>query len=162
MLKRILPRSIDNSYNGHQLAIWLLILIILIRAGQALTSLFIGRLVAQGAHNINVAGLPAEAVQLMVLLLARSALATLVLILFSVLVLIRYRAMIPVTYVLLLIQHTGSAIIQLRESDITGTSKATVVSFVLLFLVVAGLFASLRGGANGAGRAASFPGHGSR
>jgi hypothetical protein len=112
--------------------------------------------VAQGAHNINVAGLPTEAVQLMVLLLARSALATLVFILLFVLVLIRYRAMIPVTYVLLLIQHTGSAIIQLRESVITGTSKATVVSFVLLFLVVAGLFASLRGGANGAGRDASF------
>jgi len=152
MLGRILPLNIDNGYRGHMLAIWLLIPIIVIKAVIGLTSMFGGLLVAQGAHNVPVRAFPAEAVQLLVLLLARSGLSTLVLTLFCVLVLIRYRAMIPVTYVLLLLQHTGGAFLQLKESAIMGPSRATVVSLVLLFLTVVGLFASLQGGADDAER----------
>ncbi|MGO9086721.1 MAG: hypothetical protein ACLQBK_15950 [Candidatus Sulfotelmatobacter sp.] len=150
MLERILPRTIDNAYRGHKLAIWLLVPIILIKMAIGVTSMFVGQLTAQGAHKIPLAAFPPEAAQLLVLVLARSGLSTLVITLFCVLVLIRYRAMIPAAYVLLLLEHTGRAILVLRESAITGASRATVVGLVLLFLTVVGFFASLYGGADGA------------
>jgi len=145
MLNRILPRTADNSYDGHGLAIWCMAPIVVIKAIVGLTSMFGGSLVAQGAHQVPMAAFSAEAMQLFLLLLARSALATLVLTLFCVLVLIRYRAMIPLTYVLLLLQHAGNVILLFKESVITGTSSATVVNVALLLLTVVGLVSSLHG-----------------
>jgi len=107
--------------------------------------MLVGQLVAHGAHKFPVSSFPAEAVQLIGLTFARSGLTNLVLTLLCVLVLIRYRAMIPLTYVLLLIQHTGVAIVQLKEAAITGVSSATAVSLVLLFFTAVGLFLSLYG-----------------
>jgi len=157
MLGRILPLSIDNDCRGHRLAIWLLIPIVVIKAVIGLTSMFGGLSVLQGAHKVPLGAFSPEATQLVVLILARSGLATLVLTLFCITVLIRYRAMIPAIYVLLLLQHTGNAILLFRESAITGASKATVVSLVLLFLTVVGFFASLHRGADGVERNAVFP-----
>jgi hypothetical protein len=51
--------------------------------------------------------------------------------------------MIPVTFVLILVEHAGRAFLFLKESAITGISSALVVNFVLLFLTVLGLFLSL-------------------
>ena len=119
--------------------------IVVIKAIVGLTSMFGGSLVAQGAHQVPMAAFSAEAMQLFLLLLARSALATLVLTLFCVLVLIRYRAMIPLTYVLLLLQHAGNVILLFKESVITGTSSATVVNVALLLLTAVGLVSSLHG-----------------
>jgi len=144
MIERILPRTADNSFRGHSFAVWLMILIIAIKSIQGLTSMFISLAVAQGAHNYAVNTYPTDARQLLVVMFQRLGLSVLVLMLFCVLVLIRYRALIPVTYVLLLVQQTGSAILQLKESAIAGTSSATVVGFVLLLLTLAGLVASLR------------------
>ena len=150
MLGRILPQTIDNAYRGHELAIWLLIAILILKAATGLTSLFAGRVVALGAHRVPIGGFPPNAARLLVLVLARLALATLLLTLFGVLVLIRYRAMIPVTYILLLLQHMGGEILLLKESKITGMSSATVVNTLLLFLSIVGLIASLYGGSDGA------------
>jgi len=157
MLGRILPLNIDNTYRGPKLTVWLLIPIIVIKAVIGLTSMFGGLSVLQGAHNVSAGAFPPEAAQLLVLILARSGLATLVITLLCVVVMIRYRALIPATYVLLLLQHTGNSILLLRESVIMGVSRATVVGLVLLFLTVVGLFASLLGGAEDAERRTLFP-----
>ena len=145
MQNKILPRNIDNSYHGHKLAIWLLILIIAVKTATSVTSMFAGQLTAQGAHNVPLAAFPPETAQLLVLLLARSGLSTFIITLFCLLVVIRYRGMIPATYFLLLLEHLGKIVLSLKESAVTGTSRATVVNLVLLALTAVGLVASLLG-----------------
>ena len=155
MLSRIFPREIDNSYSGHRLGIWLLFPIILMKAVMGLTSMLIGDVVARGAHQVPLADFPPAARELLVLVLARSALATLVITLWCVLALIRYRAMIPLTYVLILLQHIGSTFFILKEAAITGTSKATGANVVLLALTILGLVSSLLGSSDSASREAA-------
>ena len=145
MFKRVLPGTIDNSYSGHKLGIWLMALIIVMKLGMGFPSMFIGSVTAQNAHKLNLDAFAPEASQILVLLLARSGLSTVVLALFCLLVLIRYRAMIPVTYVLILVEHAGRAFLLLKESAITGTSSASIVSYALLFFTVVGLAAALYG-----------------
>lgn len=143
MLERILPRSIDNAYSGHTLAIWCMVLIAFIKTVMGLTSIFASRLAAQNAHKVPLGTFSPTAAQLLLSALARAGLSTLVVALFCVVVLIRYRAMIPVTYLLILVEHAGRAFLFLRESTITGISSALVVNFVLLFLTILGLLLSL-------------------
>ena len=143
MLERILPRSIDNYYSGHNLAIWCMILIVFIKTVMGLTSIFASRIAAQNAHKVPLGTFSPTAAQLLLSALARAGISTLVVALFCALVLIRYRAMIPVTYVVILVEHAGRAFIFLRESAITGISSALVVNFVLLFLTILGLLLSL-------------------
>ena len=150
MLERILPRSFDNSYRGYGLAVWLMIPIVALRLATGLPSLFMGQLVAQGAHHVPIGAFPPQAVELLGLLFARSGLAMVVLALFCTLVLVRYRAMIPLTYVLLLLDHGGRAFLLVKEATVTGASSATVVGFVLFSLTVIGLILSLLGGSGGA------------
>ena len=143
MLNTILPQVADNSYRGHGLATWILVLIVVLKTGTAVTSLAIGSLTLQGAHRVSSGVLPPEAVRLLVLFLERSAFSSLVLVLFCVVVLTRYRALIPLAYVSMLLDHAGRAFFVLGEAAVTGTSSATVVSFVLLGLSVIGLVLSL-------------------
>jgi len=155
MLNRILPPNIDNFYSGHKLAIWCMIPIVFIKVVMGLTSLFGGYVVAQTAHKVALGTMPPEAAQLLVLLLARSGLSTFIVALFCMLALVRYRAMIPLTYVLILLEHTGRAFLLLKESKVTGVSSATNANIVLLALTVVGLLASLLGGSASAARIAA-------
>ena len=143
MLERILPRTVDNRYSGHNLAIWCMVVIVFLKTSMGLASIFVGRLAAQNAHKVPLGAFSPMAEQFLLSALARAGLSTLVIALFCLLVLIRYRAMIPVTYVLILVEQAGRAFLFLRESAITGISSALVVNFVLLFLTVLGLFLSL-------------------
>jgi hypothetical protein len=151
MLKRILPVTIGQSFGGHPLAIWVMIPILLIKVTMGATSMFAGQLAAQGAHKVSLDAFSPEARQLLVLALGRAGLSTVVVALFCALALVRYRAMIPVAYVLMLVEQTGRAYLMLREAAVTGKSSATVVNFVLLGLTVIGLLASLHGNSEAKG-----------
>jgi len=143
MLERILPPTIDNSYSGHTLAIWCMILIVAIKTVMGLTSIFATRVAAVNAHKVPLGSFPPAAVELLSSAIARAGLSTLVVALFCALVLARYRAMIPAAYVLLLVENAGRAFLFLRESAITGVSSALIVNFAVLFLTVLGLVLSL-------------------
>lgn len=143
MFERILPRAIDNSYFGHNVAIWCMILIVSVKILLGLTSIFATRIAAENAHNLPLGAFSPPAGQLLLSALARAGLSTLVVALFCVIVLVRYRTMIPIAYILILIEHAGRAFLFLRESAITGITSALVVNFVLLFLTVIGLVLSL-------------------
>lgn len=63
---------------------------------------------------------------------------------FGVLALIRYRAMVPFMYVLLLVEYFAKKWIQLLKPIVrTGTPPATYVNVVLISLLLAGLVLSL-------------------
>ena len=120
-----------------------MIVIVFLKAGMGLTSIFASRLAAQNAHRVPLDAFSPIAAQFLFSALARAGISTLVVALFCLLVLIRYRALIPVTYILILVEHAGRAFLFLRESAITGVSSALIVNFVLLLLTVLGLCLSL-------------------
>src|SRR5689334_17722768 len=111
MLDRIFPRVVDNNYRGHWIAAWILGLVLAGRFAVGINGSINTRFVAISADAIPLDSYGAGAAETVIALFALTAMLNLVLGFFGVAVLIRWRAMIPFTYLLLLFQSAASRLI---------------------------------------------------
>jgi hypothetical protein len=153
MLSRLFPKLFDNTYRGHWLAIWLLVPIVLLKlvmgAGAAgLNPWVSNRFIATNADGFPLDTFGVEAASLVMFLFASWGLALLVLNLLGVVVLIRYRAMIPLMFLLLSIEQIGRKGISLlspivRAVETEGMSLGVIINWGLSALLLVGLILSL-------------------
>jgi hypothetical protein len=145
MLNQIFPQRIDNTYRGHPLALWLLIPVVLMKTGIALGTIFNGRAAAQSADGIPLDSFGAGGAAAVVALFAIWGLAQLVFSVLGGLALTRYRAMIPLLFVLLLLEHLARKwILLVKPIPRTGTPPGAYINLVLVVLMIVGLVLSLR------------------
>jgi hypothetical protein len=141
----ILPERIDNTFRGHPLAIWLLVPVVVVKTGIALGTIVNGRNVAQSADGIPLDSFGAAGASAVVSLLAIWGLSQLVFSVLGVLALVRYRAMIPFVYFVLLIEHLARRWMLLVKPIVrTGTPPGLYINLALLVLMIVGLALSLR------------------
>jgi hypothetical protein len=146
MLSRILPEQIDNRYRGHPLALWLFVPIALQKLAVSVTHLFKADGGAQSISTMPLDTYPPSAAQNIVGLMARLGVEQLLLALLLVLVLVRYRAMIPLMYALIVAHYLASrGIALMKPLALAGTSGARTPTLVIAILSVAGLALSLIG-----------------
>ena len=146
MLTRLLPARIDDRYRGHPLALWLFVPIALQKLAESLTHLLKSDGGAQSISTMPLDRYPASAAQNIVGLMARVGLEQLLLATLSVLVLIRYRAMLPLMYALIVAHYVGGRILsQLKPLVLAGTSGVGAAHLVIAVLGAAGLALSLIG-----------------
>lgn len=144
MLDRLLPRSIDNTYRGHRLAFVPFGLLVLMKCVIGLNSIFNGYAVMTTADGVPLETFPAAATQCLISLWALLGLSHVVIGLLCILVLIRYRSMLPFMFALLLFQHLGGRLITHYLPLVrTGAPPASIVNFTLLALMIVGLGLSL-------------------
>ena len=145
MLNQIFPQRIDNTYRGHPIAIWLFVPVVVVKTGIALGTIFNGRGVAQSADGIPLDSFGASGAAAVVALFAIWGLSQLVFSVLGVVVLTRYRAMIPLMFVLLLLEHLARRwILLVKPIARTGTPPGLYMNLVLLVLMIVGLALSLR------------------
>lgn len=145
MFDRLLPPRFDNAYRGNKLALWLLALVVLLRTVMSLGSIFNGYSVATSADGIPLDTFPSAAAQTIVSLFALLGLSHLMICLLCVLVLVRYRSMVPIMLALLLLHFLGGRLIlYLLPIVRTGTPPGFYINLALLALMVVGLALSLR------------------
>jgi len=144
-MNQILPRRIDNTYRGHPIAVWLFVPVVVVKTGIALGTIFNGRGVAQSADGIPLDSFGASGAAAVVALFAIWGLSQLVFRVLGVVVLTRYRAMIPLMFVLLLLEHLARRwILLVKPIARTGTPPGLYMNLVLLVLMIVGLALSLR------------------
>lgn len=144
MLNQLLPRQVDNTYRGSRLALWLFGMLVLLRSIISLNSIFNGDIVASSADGIPLDTFPPDGAQTVVSLFANLGLSNFMICLLCIVVLVRYRALIPFMFTLLLLQHLSKKLIlQFLPIVRTGSPPADVINLVLLTLMVAGLALSL-------------------
>jgi len=143
MLSRIFPAQIDNNYRGYRLAIWLLVPIVLLRGLIGFNSIFFSRTVATSADGLPLESFTAAGAQTVIALFALLGLSSLLLALLGVVVLVRYRTMIPFLYLFLLIQELGNKAILLENpiarSASSGAGSAVALTILALTLIGFGL-----------------------
>ena len=145
MLNRIFPERFDNNYRGHKLALWLFIPIVLMKVGISLSSIFDTYNVVRSADGIPIDTFTSGGAEAVVSVTTLLGLSQFLLASLGVLALVRYRAMIPFMYVLLLVEYLAKKWILLVKPIVrTGTSPSTYVNLVLIALLIAGLVLSLR------------------
>lgn len=149
-MSSLLPRRIDNEYHGQPLGRWLLAVVVCMKSAMALNSIFNGRFVATSADGIPLEIFTPAGAQTVLALFAIWGLAQLVICAPGVLAVVRYRAMIPLVYVLLLGEHLGRKVVLWFLPIVRiGGPPGAMVNHVLLALLFVGLSLALwhpRGG----------------
>ncbi|HEX8686649.1 MAG TPA: hypothetical protein VF736_01380 [Pyrinomonadaceae bacterium] len=144
MFDRLLPTSIDNTYRGRGLALWLFGLVAALRAMQSLVIIFNGRAVARDADGIPLDAYAPDAAQTAVALFAQGALWRLVIALLCLLVLARYRSAVPFMFAVLALGFLGSQLLLLLVPLVrVGTPPGPYVNLATFALMVVGLALSL-------------------
>ena len=144
MFDRLLPRSIDNTYRGFRVALWIFGALLLLRITMSVNCIFNGYSVATTADGIPLDSFTPAARQHVVYLFAAWGLAQLVISLIGVLAVIRYRSVVPFMFALLLIELLSRKLIGRFIPTVSSASApAPYVNLTLLTLMVAGLVLSL-------------------
>jgi len=145
MLYRIFPEHIDNHYRGHTFALWLFYPLTIMNVVIALVAIFSRDGGAQSADGIPLDTFVSGGAEAVIGVVAFLGLSKLLLGLLFILALFRYRAMIPLMYVLIVLDHLGHKGIGLMKPIVRiGTPSGSFVSMVLFALSIFGLVLSLR------------------
>ena len=156
MFTPLLPQRLDNAYRGQRLALWLFGLVLLMKSAMSLNSIFNSYFVASSADGIPLDTYPAGAAGTIAALFALLGLSHAVVCLLGVVALVRYRSLIPLLFVLFLLEHLSKTVIlYFRPIERIGAPPASIINLILLSLLVIGLGLSLwsrdRAGAAGTG-----------
>lgn len=146
MLTRLFPKQFDNNYRGHALGLWLFALVMAMKATQAVTSIVDTRHVLATADGIPLDRFDESGAAIVIGLFAVVSFYLLLLPLQSIVVLIRYRAMVPFMYLLFLILQAGvRVLLQVRPIVIGGSHPfGYYVNLGILAVTIIGFVLSLR------------------
>ena len=143
MFSRLFPQRIDNDYRGYTIALWLFGIVVLLRTVIGVNSILISHEVATSADGIPVDTFDAEAARAFLLIFALGGLRLLMLSLIGVVVLIRYRAMVPMLFALLVIEAMIRKVIVELHPIVRTRAPGPAMNVALSILMVLGLALSL-------------------
>ena len=107
MMERLFPRMVDNDYRGHPFALWVLVPVTLLTLVRSLVHMFRVDGGAQSIATIPLDRYSDPAAAAVILIFALWGLSQLLLGLLYVVVLVRYRALIPLMYLTLILEYCG-------------------------------------------------------
>ena len=140
----LFPQTIDNSYGGRKVALWIFGLVVAMRTLQSLLILFNGYYTVTNADGVPLAAYPPAAAQTILALFALSSLARLIISFICVVVLVRYRRAIPFMFVVLALSYLGAQVLAwLIPLVRVGRPPGTIVNLILFSLTLIGLVLSL-------------------
>lgn len=144
MIRLLLPPRADNSYCGHKSALWLFGLIVLMKTGIGGGTLFNGRMAATNADGIPLDTFGSAGAQAFVSIFAAWGLAQLMLSAIAIIVLFRYRTLVPFMFALLLFEHAVRRVIfVVLPMPRLGSPQGFWINMGLLGLMAVGLILSL-------------------
>ena len=143
MLARLLPRIADNRYSGQRFGLWLFALM-LIKIAMGLNVMVNARSVAETADGIPVQSFGPAAGSAFLFMFAAWGLCQLVLGLASLIVLVRYRSLVPLTFLVLLVEQVGRMLLKLYwPIERVGTPAGVYINVTLVGIMALGLILSL-------------------
>lgn len=152
MFRRLFPKQIDNNYRGYRFAIWLLVLLLLFKTSISVNAvgwnpLMTSGAVLQAADRIPLDTFGTNAADTAILLFAVWGVTHLVLNVLGFVAVVRYRAMIPLIYLLMVIDHIGrkgaSDTFPIVRTPLIGTDVDVPVNLIIIALLLIGFGMSL-------------------
>lgn len=150
MLSRIFPKQIDNTYRGYPLAIWLFVPIVLVNLIMGANTMINTRDVIQGADRILLDSYGATAAMIIVRCFKSWALGHFLLAALGLLALVRYRAMVPLMYLVFTLENGARKALQ-HSNPLHITTKSgepmigPMINLALLAALLIGFAFSLGG-----------------
>jgi len=105
MLSRLLPPLVNFTYTGSRVSLWLLGLVLFLKVAIALGAIFNGHYAASVADGIPIDSYTPHGTQAFLSVFASLGLSQLILSLLGVLLLLKYRPLVPVYLLVLLVEY---------------------------------------------------------
>jgi hypothetical protein len=134
MLNRIFPKQFDNSYRGNWLGLVLFVLVIVLRTAQGINSMVITRSVITGADAIPLDTFSQPAANTLISVFALLGVSSAIVSLIGLIALVRYRAMIPLLFLVIFVSQIGARLIMLiypiaRSADLSMNYAGQPIGF---------------------------------
>lgn len=140
MIDKLFPKQFDNVFRGRPIAVWLFGVTMLMELAMGTNSLVNTRTVATLADGIPLDRYADGGAEAVVALFALAGLFRVLLALQGVLVLFRYRAMIPLMFLVLLILHLGSKALLLLHPIVKSGLPQAQLGSAFVYAIIALLF----------------------
>jgi hypothetical protein len=144
MLKKLLPDTIDNTYHGHTLGLWLLAAVVAVKVLQVVSVMIDGPGIVASADGIPLETFGARGAETVVAAFVGMGISRLLISVICVIVLLRYRSVVTSVFALLAFHDIARELV-LRQVR-TGAPIGPVVNGALLVLTLVGLALSIRSG----------------
>jgi len=146
MLARMLPAVVDSRFRGAVVALWLFIPLALMKLALGVAHIVRADGGAQSVSTMPLDTYPPGAAQNIIGLMARMGLEQLLLGLIFLVVLLRYRALVPLMYLIAVLHFLGSRTIsEMKPLALAGVSGAGTMHLIIGTVSVVGLVLSLMG-----------------
>ena len=163
ILDRLLPPRADNDYRGPAIALWLFVAITLVTLGRSLVHVFRFDGGAQSIATIPLDAYTPEGAAAVVAIFALWGLSQLLLGIVYLVVLWRYRSLIPLMYLLLIVEYLGRMGLGAWKSiETRETPPGVIGNYVVAALAIAMLILSFHQPETPHPRSRAVPGSGAR
>ncbi|HVA28232.1 MAG TPA: hypothetical protein VNF68_08635 [Candidatus Baltobacteraceae bacterium] len=139
----LLPRIADNSYRGYWLALWIFGLVVLLKTVIGVNSMWMGHTVATSADGIPVDSFGPAGAHAVVSMFAAWGLGQVIICALCWLVLIRYRTLIPLMFLALLVELVGRKVIFYVLPIAATSSGGSYINLGLFVAILVGFGLSL-------------------
>ena len=145
MLEMMLPRPLSNEYRGSPIAKWVFVLLTVVTIVRSLIHVCASDGGAQSIATIPLDSFTPEGAATVVSVFSLWGLSQLLLGLVYVVVLYRYRGLIPFMYMLLIVEYGARLFVgAFKPMETSGTAPGAVGDFIILPLAAIMLVLSLR------------------
>lgn len=146
MFEKLFPQPIDNKFRGHPLVIWVFFAMMILTIGRSLAHIFLPDGGAQSIATIPLITYPGDASMVVIGMFAQWGLTQLMFGLLYVLVLWRYRSLIPLMWLFIFFEWTGRLLIGFyKPFETVDTAPGAVGNMIFPVLALVMLFLSLQG-----------------
>lgn len=145
MLERLLPKQLNNDYTGSPIARWVFVVITIITIARSLVHMFAPDGGAQSIATIPLDTFTDNGAATVILMFALWGLSQLLVGVIYVVVLWRYRALIPFMYLLLFVEYAMRILLgALKPIETVSTAPGAIGDYILVPLALVMLVLSLR------------------
>jgi hypothetical protein len=137
MITKIFPKTIDDTYKGYKLALYFFCAITAVTLIRSLIHIFAFDGGAESIATIPLNQYPKDAVSTIIFLFSLWGSSQLIIGLIYLIVLLRYKSLIPLMYVLLFAEYTMRLVLgHVKPIVILGTAPATFANYIMIPLSV--------------------------
>lgn len=146
-MARLFPKVADNHYTGHPVALWVFVALTIVTIIRSLIHMFAADGGAESIATIPLASFTENGAAAVVLTFALWGLSQLLIGLIYVVVLWRYRSLIPLMYLLIIFEYAMRIVLgELKPIETTGTAPGAIGDYIIVPLASVMLFLALRKG----------------
>ena len=145
MRNRLLPSSFDHNFDAHPASLWLFGLITTVTLGRSLTHIFLPDGGAQSIATVPLSQYSSGAESSVISVFALWGLSQLLIALVMLIAALRYRSMIPLLYLFLVVEYSARICIGIfKPLETLQTPPGAIGNLVLFGAAMLGMFLSLR------------------